>query len=96
MENDSQQQYLSDWIEGEVAAGFVFAETAREYQRGSDSSKFQICLSDALDCYTVAAGYLGNPALSGEQRHILAINLNELRRRLDLLRETKVPPSAAA
>ena len=96
MENDAPQRpFLSDWIEGEVAAGFVFADAAREC-RVRDTARFELCLSGALDCCSLAAGYLSHAGLSKEQRQILALNLNELRRRLDLLRENKLAPSAAA
>jgi len=96
MENDASERQLSlDWIEGEVEAGFVFVAAAEEC-RASDRGRFQACVSDARDCYAAGAPFLSHPGLTTEQRQVLGINLYELRRRLDLLQEKELPPSAAA
>jgi hypothetical protein len=88
------EAFSLDRIEGELEAGFAFAAAAEEFR--SDREKFAACISDALECYGYAVRFLGHPALTTEQRQILGVNLSELQRRLDLLREKKLSPSAAA
>ena len=85
----------ADFLEGEIEAGFVFAAAAEEYWN-SDRSRARACYSDALECYSTAVTSIGKAGLTDNKRQMLASLLNELRRRLDLLRENKLPPSAAA
>src|SRR6266568_4850826 len=84
-----------EFLEGEIEAGFVFAAAAEEYWN-CDGARARACYADALGCYSTAVSSIGKARLTDNERQMLSSLLSELRRRLDLLRENKLLPSAAA
>ncbi|HTS28005.1 MAG TPA: hypothetical protein VMH81_19160 [Bryobacteraceae bacterium] len=84
------------FILGEIEAGLVFAAAAIEFQH-SNPTRCATCHADAQDCYATAIDLMrqGGSMRGGWPLEIEEM-LQELQRRLGVLRGTKLVSSAAA
>jgi hypothetical protein len=83
------------FVQGEIEAGLVFAANAIEYQR-TNSTRAETFRADAQDCYWTAISIIRQDGSMQGWPLELETMLDELQRRLDLLRSTRLVSSAAA
>lgn len=83
------------FVHGEIEAGLVFAANAIEYQY-KNPTRSETCRADAEDCYATAISLIRHAGSTEDQPHELKTMLDELQRRLDLLRGTRRSSSVAA
>jgi hypothetical protein len=83
------------FVKGEIEAGLVFAANAIEYQ-GTNPTRAAAFRADAQDCYATAINLLRQAGSIQGWPQELEIMLDELQRRLGLLRSTKLVSSVAA
>jgi hypothetical protein len=81
------------FVQGEIEAGLEFAANAIEYQ-STNLTRAETFRADAKDCYATAIDLIRQAG--SMQGWPLETMLDELQRRLDLLRSTKLVSSVAA
>jgi hypothetical protein len=83
------------FVRGEIEAGLVFAANGIEDQ-GTDPMKAATFRADAQDCYSTASKLIRQAGSMHGWPQELETMLDELQRRLDLLRGTTLVSTVAA
>lgn len=92
---DAAELARNRFVEGELEAGIVFAANAIEYWH-INPNRAVTFRADAQDCYETAVNIICQTGSMQVWPVEVGTMLDELRRRLDLLRGMKVVFSAAA